>query len=65
MIKTYMNSMILLIIIEGTSFAYNYSGKISIDEFFTICDIIENVSKYQLDKIKPLQCWVNFRAKMN
>lgn len=41
-----MNSMILLIIIEGTSFVYSYSGKISIDEFFTICDIIENVSKY-------------------
>jgi hypothetical protein len=31
-----------------------FSGKLSIEEFFTIIDVCENTKEFQLDKIHPM-----------
>jgi hypothetical protein len=43
----------------------NKSGRISIDEFFTLCEILEDSNKFQFDKLRPPKFWEDFRAYVN
>ena len=43
----------------------NRSGRISIDEFFGLCEIIDNTKKFSFDKMRPPLIWERFRAYMD
>jgi hypothetical protein len=42
-----------------------FSGKLSIEEFFTIIEVCENTKEFQLDKIHPMECWENLLDNIN
>jgi hypothetical protein len=44
---------------------HNESGRISIEEFFNVLQIIDENKKYAIDWMRTLQVWEDFREFMN